>query len=324
MGEKPRRIAVTGGAGYVGTTLIRHLVERDDVGTVCAIDIREPNWALGSKVSFVRQDVSEPFPELLGDLEVDTVVHLAYKLRQGRNREADRRVNVDGTRNTIDSCRRGGVRRIVYLSSTSVYGAHPDNPPAMTEDMPTRPVAGFQYSEDKVESERLLSEYASASSEVAVCTLRCCPVMGPSADNFIADAFDKPFLVAISGASPPIQLIHEEDMIRCLALATMGKAEGVYNLAGTDSLRWDEMAATRGRRVLSMPAWLLYSLTHLAWALRLQSVSPASGLDLIRFPWFASTEKIEREMGFRPRYTSGDAWEAYVKKGMEIEAQKAY
>ena len=227
MSETPRRIAVTGALGYVGTVFIRHLVEREDVAAVVAIDVREPHENLGPKVTFVRQDVSEPFPELFGEREVDTVVHLAYELRQGRNREANRRVNVGGTRNTIDACRRGGVRRLVYLSSTSVYGAHPDNPPALTEAMPARPVRGFQYSEDKLESERLLDEYASSSAGVEVCILRCCPVLGANAENFIASAFGKPVLVAVTGANPPMQLIHEEDMVRCLTLATSRRRSGV-------------------------------------------------------------------------------------------------
>ena len=312
VGEKLRRIAVTGSSGYVGTVLIRHLVEREDVGGIVAIDVREPSQNLGSKVSFVRQDVSEPFPGLFAEHNVDTVVHLAYVLRQGRNRQSNRRVNVDGTRNTIEACRRGGVRRIVYLSSTSVYGAHPDNPQALTEEMPARPVVGFQYGEDKLESERLLSEYASASPGVAMCILRCCPVFGANADNFIASAFDKPFLVAVSGANPPMQFLHEEDMVRCLAQTTLEKAEGLYNLAGAGSISLDEMAAARGRRLVTLPAWLLYPLTQITWAIRLQSDSPAIGLHTIRYPWFASTEKIEREMGFSPRYSSRDAWEAYV------------
>ena len=315
MGEKPHCIAVTGALGYVGTVLIRHLVEREDVDSVLATDVREPNQALGSKVTFVRQDVSEPFPGLFAEHEVDTVVHLAYVLRQSRNRQANRRVNVDGTRNTLEACRRGGVGRIVYLSSTSVYGAHPDSPQALTEEMLARPVAGFQYSEDKLESERLLNEFASAMSGVAVCILRCCPIRGAHADNFIASAFDKPLLVAVSGTNPPMQLIHEQDMVRCLTLAVLGDAEGLYNMAGAGSIGWREMASTRGRHVVSMPAWLLYPLTQLTWALRLQSDSPAMGLDMIRYPWLASTKKIEREMGFNPRYSSRDAWAAYVERG---------
>ena len=314
MSEKSHRIAVTGASGYVGTVLIGRLAEREEVDAILAIDVREPRKALGSKVSFVRQDVSEPFPRLFANHEIDTVVHLAYLLRQGRNREANRRVNVGGTRNTIEACRLGSVGRIVYLSSTSVYGAHPDNPEALTEEMSARPVTGFQYSEDKLASERLLDEYASKNSEVAVCILRCCPVMGANADNFITGAIDKPFLVAVSGASPPMQLIHEEDLARCLTLATIGDAEGLYNLAGAGSIGWDEMAAARDRRVVSLPAWLLYPLTQLTWSLRLQSDSPAMGLDMIRYPWCTSTEKIEREMGFKPQYSSSDAWGAYVER----------
>jgi len=314
MSEKSRRIAVTGASGYVGTVLIRELVEREDVDGILAIDVREPSYDLGSKVSFVRQDVSEPFPGLFTEHEIDTVVHLAYLLRQGRNREANRRVNVGGTLNTIEACRRSDVGRLVYLSSTSVYGAHPDNPDALTEEMPGRPVQGFQYSEDKLASERLLNEYALETTGVGVCILRCCPIMGANADNFIADAFDKPFLVAVSGASPPMQLIHEEDMVRCMTLATMGEAEGLYNLAGMGAISWDDMAATRGRRVVSLPAWLLYPLTQLTWSMRLQSDSPAMGLDMIRYPWSASTEKIEREMGFRPQHSSSDAWKAHVER----------
>ena len=314
MSEKPRRIAVTGASGYIGTVLIRRLAERDDVSDVLAIDVREPRQDLGTKVSFVRQDVSEPFPGLFAENEVDTVVHLAYLLRQGRNREANRRVNVGGTRNTIEACRESRVKRIVYLSSTSVYGAHADNPDVLTEDMPACPVSGLQYSEDKLASEILLNEFASESDRVSVCVLRCCPVMGRNADNFIAGAFDKPFLVAISGANPPMQLIHEDDAIRCMELAVFGYAEGLYNVGSASSIRWNEMAAAGGRRVVSLPSWLLSAATQITWTLRLQSDSPAVGLHMIRYPWFASTNKIEREMGFRPRYSSKEAWDAYLER----------
>lgn len=321
MSEKPRRIAVTGASGYIGTVLIRRLAERDDVSGVLAIDVREPRQDLGTKVSFVRQDVSEPFPGLFAENEVDTVVHLAYVLRQGRDREANRRVNVGGTRNTIEACREGGVRRIVYLSSTSVYGAHSDNPEVLTEDMPARPISGFQYSEDKLESERMLHEYASELDRVSVCVLRCCPIMGPNADNFIAGAFDKPFLVAISGANPPMQLIHEDDAARCMELAVLGNAEGLFNVGSAGAIRWDEMAAARGRRVVSLPSWLLSTATQITWTLRLQSDSPAVGLNMIRYPWFASTDKIEREMGFRARYSSREAWDAYLQKTRQRAAE---
>ncbi len=295
--------------------LVRRLEESDAVGSILALDVREPDPPFGDSVSFVRQDVSQPFPELFAEHDVDTVVHLAYVLRQVRDREANRRVNVDGTTHTLEASRRAGVRRVVYLSSTSVYGAHPDNPEALSEDMPARPVAGFQYSEDKLQSEKLIARFAEDSAGVTACVLRCCPVMGANADNFIAGAFDKPFLVAVSGANPPMQLMHEDDLVRCLALAVLRDADGLYNVAGSGSISWGEMASARGRRVLSMPAWLLYPATQLAWTLRVQSDSPALGLEMVRYPWIADTGKIEREVGFRPRFSAREAWEAHVRDG---------
>ena len=315
MGEGARRIAVTGASGYVGSLLIRRMAGYYSVGSILALDVREPSAEFGDAVTFVRQDVSRSFPGLFAEHGIDTVVHLAYVLRQGRDREANRRVNVDGTAHTLDACRQGGVRRIVYLSSTSVYGPRPDNPEALTEEMPARPIAGFQYSEDKLRAEKLIEDFASDSPGVAACILRCCPVMGANAGNFIARAFDKPFLVAVSGADPPMQLIHEDDLARCLEMAALGDVEGLYNVAGSGSIRWREMASARGRRVFSAPAWLLYPATQMAWALRLQSDSPARGLDFVRHPWLADTGKIEREMGFTPRFSSRDAWNAYVHDG---------
>ena len=77
--------------------------------------------------------------------------------RWSHDRLAAHRVNVGGTSNLLDASAEAGVRRIVYLSSTSVYGAHADNPPMLTESSPARPVRGFQYSEDKAEAERQAS-----------------------------------------------------------------------------------------------------------------------------------------------------------------------
>ena len=317
MAESPRRIAVTGASGYIGSLLIRRLAGCEGIGGILALDVRDPGPAFGDCVSFVRQDVSQPFPGLFAEHSIDTVVHLAYELRQGRNREANRRVNVDGTVHALEACRRAGVRRIVYLSSTSVYGAHPDNPEALSEEMPARPISGFQYSEDKLQSEKLIARFAAETPGVTACILRCCPVMGANADNFIARAFDKPFLVAVSGANPPMQLIHEDDLVRCLEEVVLGDAEGLYNVAGTGSICWGEMASARGRRVLSMPAWLLYPATQLTWALRLQSDSPALGLDMVRHRWVADTGKLEREVGFRPRFSSMEAWDAHIRDGGE-------
>ena len=49
------------------------------------------------------------------------------------------------------------------------------------------------------------------------------------------------------------------------------------------------------------------------WAARVQNDSPARGLAFVRWPWVVNTEKLKREMGFVPRYTSRQALETFVR-----------
>ena len=304
---------VTGASGYIGAGLVRALCAEDDVEMVLATDIVPPSGPLPGNAVFVQHDVSRPMQNLLSDHDIDTAVHLAYVMRPDRDREAARRINVGGTKNLLAACVESGVDRLVYLSSTSVYGAHPDNPALLSENSKPRPAPGFQYSVDKVLAEALIQEVAESAVGTRTLVLRCCPVVGPRADNFVARAFLKPVLVAVRGADPPMQLIHEDDLVECLVRCTLDTATGIFNVAGQGTIRWSEMAAALGRRLVTLPAALLYPATQAAWALRLQSDSPASGLDLIRYPWNASTVKIEKELDFRPRHTSRQAWETYAE-----------
>ena len=155
MPDGIRRVAVTGAAGYVGRTLIDRLAREPAVERILALDVRPlPSESTNERVVFERHDVTRPFGALLREHGVDSLAHLAYVMRPSRDREAARRVNVEGTASALASCEEAGVRHMLYLSSTSVYGAHADNPPLLDEDAPPRPPRGFQYSEDKAAAER--------------------------------------------------------------------------------------------------------------------------------------------------------------------------
>ncbi len=314
MPELPRRLAVTGAAGYIATRLIEALTRGAKIDSVLAIDRRPPKLVDSDKVEYLRQDVADSFPDLFVGRDIETVVHLAYDLNPGHDREAVWRVNVGGAVNLLEACASAGVGHILYLSSASVYGAHPDNPEELTEESPARPLPGFQYSEGKVEAEALLAQYATDNPDCAVTILRACPVLGPNADNFIAAAFSKPLLVGVKDHDPPMQFLHEDDLVDCMVACLRHRPRGAYNLAGSGTVLWSEMAALAGRRMLKLPAAILYGLASLGWALRLQSDSPARGIDFIRHRWTVDSSKIERELGLAPRYSSRQAWEAYAKR----------
>ncbi len=313
MAEPIARVAVTGAAGYLGGALIRRLGTDGAIERILAIDVRPPRREHTPKVTFRRRDVTQPLADLLNENGVEAVVHLAFVLNPGHRPVKARQVNLDGARNVLNACAQAGVGQVLYVSSSTIYGAHEDNPPLLTEESPPRPVKGFQYGEDKAAAESMVSRFAGEHLDITTTVLRGCPVMGPTADNFITQAFSKPFLVGVRGSDPGMQFIHEDDLAEVMHRCLLHGTSGTYNIAGRGTIRWSEMANAFGRRLLMLPAPLIYGLTGATWHLRVQGDSPACGLDFIRYGWAVSAEKIERELGFTPRYSSRDAWEAFVR-----------
>ena len=309
-----RRIAVTGASGYLGRLLIARLERRPAVERILALDIRPPRAPFSPKVAFVHCDITKPLNDIFADHSINAVAHLAFRIKPDRDRAAAHAINVGGLANALDACGNAGVGRILYLSSATLYGAHPDNPPYLTETSPLRPVSGFQYAEDKFQAETLLAEYAACHPEVKIAILRACPILGAAADNFIAKSFTRRALVAVRGCDPPMQFLHERDAARIIADCLFKGVHGIYNVAGRDRIRWSEMAEIAGRRLIRLPAPLLYRLTALSWTLRLQSNAPACGLDFIRYPWLVSAQKLAQEHGIVPEYTSREAWQAFISE----------
>jgi nucleoside-diphosphate-sugar epimerase len=138
---------VTGGAGFVGHNLVRHLL--DEGHHVRVLD----NFSTG------KRDNLGPFLsriELIeGDLRSYHTVHEATRdievvFHQGALPSVPRSINdpittnqvcVEGTLNILDSAKNNGVRRVIYASSSSIYGANPALP--KKEDMTPMPISPY-------------------------------------------------------------------------------------------------------------------------------------------------------------------------------------
>lgn len=324
MSNSTHRILVTGASGYVGRTLIGRLEREPGVEHILATDVRPLRGEYSSKVKFLLHDVTDPMHRLLQDHEINSVAHLAYVLNPARNRAAVSRVNIGGTANVMDASVKAGVKHILCFSSATVYGAHPDNPPLLTEDSPMRPVAGFQYGETKAAVELLIRDFVKRQKAPTVSVMRSCPVMGPSADNFISRTFSRSFFVGMKGYDPPMQFLHEDDMTEVLSRCLLERIPGTYNMAGESSIHWSEVAEALGKKMVCLPGGLLYGMTGLSWAMRLQNQSPASGLNFIKYRWTVDTEKIIRELGVSFKYSSRDALTSFAKNNRSAEAREVH
>jgi UDP-glucose 4-epimerase len=312
----PRVVAVTGASGYIGERLVERLLAEDGVERVVGVDIKA-SAIENEKLTSLQQDISEPLDVIFKRHKVEAVVHLAFVLRQLRDREESRRINVGGTSNVLWACESAGISRLVLMSSATVYGAHSDNEEPLTEEAPLRPNKGFSYAEDKARAEWFVQRYQAQRTQTDVSVLRSCVVMGPNVSNSITQSLDKPVLIAVGKDDPPMQFVHEEDLLDLLWRFVSESHSGVYNIAGPQTVAWSEIAQLSGKRLVRLPSFLAYGMTNLSWLVRLQSDSPGAGLELIRWPWAVSTKRLEADLGYSFKHTSREAIEAYLGKPEE-------
>lgn len=123
-GRRTRKVLVTGGTGFVGSAAVRAMVSDEDTADRPEIRVLSrkalPGWMTDAGIVGVRGDLTDP-ESLQGSCDgVSTVLHLAAQV--GGGREICEAVNVEGTRSMLRVAGRAGVRRVVHLSTTAVYG----------------------------------------------------------------------------------------------------------------------------------------------------------------------------------------------------------
>ena len=308
-----KTVAVTGAAGFIGSRLVERLAQSDHVNRVIALDCLPLDISY-PKVTALQKDILESTADILRKYQVDAVVHLAFLLRPGHDRKAAHRVNVSGTAQVIDDCRAAGIKHLVYLSSTTVYGARSGTEQPYTEESPVRPVRGFQYAENKAAAELKLRTFAMNNPNSRVTILRGCTVMAAQCNNFVTEVFFRLASVRVLGADPQMQFIHLDDLLDAFELCLLKSVSGVFNITGEGTVAYSEIASIAGRRAITLPAPLLRAIAWVTWMLRLQN-SPACGIEYARWPWVASNEKLARETGFRPKHTSRETLMSSVLAG---------
>jgi UDP-glucose 4-epimerase len=308
-------IGITGIAGYIGSRLLAQLNEMPEVENVVGIDIRPPS-SPSSKLSFYRRDIRSPVDDIFRIHKIDAAIHLAFIVSPTHRIKDARQTDIDGAKRFLEACRQGRVKNILYLSSHTVYGAFADNPASIKEDQPVRILPGFQYSEDKISVERLLIDFVKDSPDAALTILRVCPVIGAhAADSISAVMMKPPMMLRLRGYDPPMQFVHEDDLVRLIGMLMVDSVPGIYNVAGDGEIKYTDIAGLVGKRMLAAPESLVRPLLGFSWKLHLQSQSPPPGLEFIKYPPLVNTQALKDRTGFRFGYSSREAVAAYTGLG---------
>jgi len=295
------RALVTGVAGFIGSTLAERLLDAGSevVGLDCFTDYyprshKEANLAgLRARRGFTFVEAALQDADLPGLLDgVTHVFHLAAQAGVRKSWGRDFRVytvnNVEGTQVLLEACVGRPIERVVYASSSSVYGD--DVPIPMREDALPRPVS--PYGVTKLAAEQLCHLY-HVNHGVPTVSLRYFTVYGPrqrpdmAFHRFLRAAREGAPIVLYGDGGQTRDFTFVDDAVTATADAALrGVPGGVYNIGGGSRVSINEVLDLIGR------------VTGRALDVRREPAQPGDMRDT-----YADTTLARRDLGFHPAAT---------------------
>ena len=306
-----KTVLVTGGSGFLGINMVRHLLERGETD-IRVLDIADFDYPEAGRVEFLKGDIRDRGTVARAMAGVKWVVHTAAALPLYKPADIIT-TEVGGTRILLEAARSAGVGRFVHVSSTAVYGI-PDHHPLLEDDK----LDGVgPYGQAKIGAEAACREFREQGMCIPV--LRPKSFIGPERLGVFALFYDwardgRNFPMIGSGNNR-YQLLDVADLCEavwlCLTLDA-ARVNDTFNIGAREftTMRQDYQAvldeAGFGRRIVGFPARPVILALRILEALRLSPL----------YKWvyetacedsFVSIEKAERVLGYNPRYSNQQA-----------------
>lgn len=298
-------VLVTGGTGFLGVHLARYFLKQKynvlllDIAPLTAKDLE-------GKVQVVNIDIRDKkkMNEYFKKTNPDYVVHAAAALPIHNDREYIFSVNERGTKNVLDASLNNRVKKLVFISTTAMYGIPDDLPERETS--PLNPI-GY-YGESKAEAEKLCMQYFKKGLSLNI--IRPKTFLGPERLGVFTLWFEaiyknKPVFILGNGKNL-YQLLEVLDLCRLIDETLTTKIKGEIFNAGTDtfaSWRADLSALVKyagsKSKIIGLP--VLPSQILLSILEKLQ-LSPIVAWHYKTFPVnsYVSIEKAQKKLHFQP------------------------
>ncbi|MDF1501248.1 MAG: NAD-dependent epimerase/dehydratase family protein [Anaerolineales bacterium] len=305
------KIYITGISGFLGINFARYLMKRG-YDQLAGIDLVEFSYPERGQIEFLQGDIRNLEDVRQSMAGADIVIHTAAALPLYPPEDIYS-TEVEGTRIVLQQALEYGIRRVIHISTTAVYGV-PDHHPLYESD----PVSGVgPYGKAKIRAEEICQEFRQNGL--------CVPILRPK--SFVGPERLGVFAIFYEWASeghhfPMIglgnnryQLLDVEDLCQAI-MACMTLEEtlvnDIFNIGAAEftSMRQDYQAvmdeAGFGKRIIPFPAGPVVMILRLLESLKLSPL----------YPWiyetaskdsFVSIAKAQRILGYLPKYSNRDA-----------------
>ena len=301
------RIFVTGGAGFIGIHLCKKLLELNHDVTVYdnfSNSLRENfDSEINQKVTVVSGDILDISKLVTSMQNHEIVIHLAAQIsvpESVKNPKLTFDVNVNGTHNVLESCKKNKISKIIAASTAAVY-QNVSQKTILNESSVTEPSS--PYGSSKLEMENMINDFTQNHNVNAI-TLRLFNVYGIGQSpeyagvitKFLSDIKSNDSLTIFGDGSQTRDFVHVNDVVSAIILSIDSSNFGLYNVATGKSVT-----------ILDLAHLLIEQSKK-----KLDVVFEEQQKGDIKFS-HASISKINQNLAFVPEYVIADGLKTLVK-----------
>lgn len=301
-----KKALVTGGLGFFGSAIVNKLVAS---GLECRIfDISQNQEDLGP-VDIIQGDICDLKAVENACEGIDIVYHNVAQVPLAKNIDKFNQVNIDGTRNLLKAALAKGVKKVVYTSSSAIFGV-PENNPVRETDTPT---PGEAYGAAKLKGELICHEYSKLGLDVSI--IRPRTILGHGRLGIFQILFEwiseGRNIPVLGNGSNIYQFVHSDDLANACILAGSVSGASTFNCGAE---RFGSMRealenlckyADTGSKVIKVPMGLAVFGMNCASKLGLSPLGPYHSLMYGRSMYFDVT-KLKSELGWQPNYSNDE------------------
>lgn len=322
------KILVTGASGFIGSFIVEEALKRGMEVWAAVRATSSRRYLSDKRINFIELDLdSEPaLRKQLEGREFDYVVHAAG-VTKCLDKADFKRVNTTGTRNLVEALLslHMPIRRFVYLSSLSVYGAIHEDMPYQDISEHDFPRPNTAYGKSKLEAERYLD---SIGNDFPYIILRPTGVYGPRERDYflMAKSIAQHIDFAVGYTRQDITFVYVLDVVQAVFLALDRGMSGrkyfltdgeVYQSSDFSRLLKENMGTGWVLRITA-PVWLLKAVTFAGERISRLTHKPTALNDdkyniLRQRNWRCDIEPAVDELGYHPHYKLAEGVRATVE-----------